>query len=181
VKPFACLLVLAAALVAGVTRDVAHGEPGVAAPTIRFRWLEESPNAYGWQRMTYRIQSVTYGRTGWSIRAVITNRSRQRIQIRSRDSHADLWRSKNFAVWGPGPVCDPEPVLVRCGHSQTEARRFAPRPYGITLRPGDSWRGSFGGRERLRRNVRYYISFGVFVPERGRPFSWHTQRSFRLR
>jgi hypothetical protein len=158
----------------------AQAEPTTPAPTIRFKWVEHSPHAYGWLPMTFRIRSVTIDRRGWSVRALIVNRSRQRISIRTQNRSATLWRHQYFAVWGPGPQCEDGPY-ERCGYTRHEATRFGPRPYGVTLRPGEAWSGTFGGPQRLRRRVRYYLSFGVFVPERGDAFSWLTQRSFRFR
>jgi hypothetical protein len=173
---------LAAGLLA-VSGDTVAATPNQATATIRFEnWVERSPNGYGWRPMTFRIHSVTATRRGWSIRAVVRNRTRQVIRIRSeaRNPYA-LGRSTDFGIAEPGPTCDPQPYEPPCRYVERRATIFRPRAFGRSLRPGESWTGTFGGYGSLRRGVSYYVWFGVFVPERGAPFSWLTQRAFRLR
>lgn len=112
------------------------------------------------------------------MRADIVNRSRQTIYI-GRPNPADHRENQGFAVQEPGPPCEPERVLERCSATERRATRFKPFIYRA-LRPGQAWRGSFGGRGRLQRRVPLYITLGRFIPQRGNSFSLMLQRSFRL-
>lgn len=151
-----------------------------ATQTIRFAsWVERVPGSYGYQPLLLRIRSVSINRAGWRVRADIINRSRQEIRIRPVRSNSHLfWRSNDFGVVEPGPPCDPYPNGP-CQPTERLASLFRPRIHR-TLRPGQAWRGTFGGHGLLQRRVPIYLTFGVFVPKRGNAFSWLTQRSFRI-
>jgi hypothetical protein len=172
---------MCAALILGVFVTVGTGSAGTASSseTVRFRnWIERTSHAYGNQPMTFRIRSVTVDRRGWRVRADVINRSRQTITI-ARPNPRDYRLNQGFAVLEPGPPCDPKRVLERCSTTERRATRFTPFIYR-PLRPGQAWRGSFGGYGRLQRRVPLYITVGRFVPQGGNEFSWQLQRTFRL-
>lgn len=165
--------------------DAGEVSGAAAAPTrtIYFtNWLERSPNGWGWLPMTFRITSIAVTPRRWTVRAVVVNRSRLTIRIRSKaQAPYALSRYHDFGIADPGPPCDPQPYEPPCGYVERTATVFDPRPFNRRLRPGETWSGTFGGYGPLRERIPYLIRFGVFVPERGTPFSWLTQRSFRLR
>lgn len=173
----ACVAIFGLLLTTSVA-SASSTEGNRSSARVVFRnWVERTSHDYGNQPMTFRIRSVTVDRRGWWVRADIVNRSRQTITI-GRGDRRNYRFNDHFALQEPGPPCDPSPT-ERCLPTERPATRFKPFAFR-PLRPGQAWRGSFGGYGRLQRRVPIYIALGVFIPQRGNRFSWMTQRAFRL-
>lgn len=149
----------------------------IAAPasarTIRLGWTERTPAPYyGYVAMTFRVHSVTVTPSGWSVRAEIVNRSVQRITFRRGESYFP--RRVGFGLLVPR-----KRVVGRPDHATLRATTFSPS-LPQTLEPGRRWSGRFSGPGTLPRGKRIAITFGVFLVNGTDPFSWTTQRLFRL-
>jgi hypothetical protein len=176
-----CRLVFASTLI-GLALGLA---PATDAKTLRLNWRERTPNCCGYPLMSFTIRTATL-RTirstlrDWAVQAEIANLSGRTISI-ERPEH--YYPPKGgFALFSSTSSCPPSPgpwAPGACSDSEKRASYIRPR-LPQKLEPGQRWRGVFGGRAVLVRRKLISISFGVFAPPSGEPFSWLTQHTFRL-
>jgi hypothetical protein len=143
------------------------------ARTIRLDWTEKTPAPYyGYVAMTFNVRSVTVTATGWSVQAEIINRSGKRITFRRATSYFPP--RVGFGLRVPRPR-----VVGRRDFVELRATTFTPA-LPESLDPGRRWSGRFSGRGALPRRKPITVTFGVFLVNGTDPFSWETQRRFRL-
>jgi hypothetical protein len=144
-----------------------------SARTVRLGWTERTPAPYyGYVAMTFKVQSVTVTPAGWSVQAEIINRSDKRVTFRRGKSYFPPRVGFGLRV----------PVKRRVGFPsfvERSATTFSPQ-LPTALEAGRRWSGRFSGRGPLPRRKPISVSFGVFLVNGTDPFSWTTQREFRL-
>jgi hypothetical protein len=144
-----------------------------SARTIRLGWTEKTPAPYyGFIAMTFKVRSVTVTPSGWSVQAEMINRSGKRITFRRATSFFPP--RVGFGLRAPRPR-----VVGRRDFVELRATTFTPS-LPESLEPGRRWSGRFSGRGRLPRRKPITVTFGVFLVNGTDPFSWETQRRFRL-
>ena len=144
-----------------------------SARTIRLGWTEKTPAPYyGFIAMTFNVRSVTVTPSGWSVQAEMINRSGKRITFRRGQSYFP--RRVGFGLRVPV-----KRQVGRPSYVEKSATTFSPR-LPDALAPGQRWSGRFSGRGSLPRGKPIAVTFGVFLVNGTDPFSWTTQRQFRL-
>lgn len=144
-----------------------------SARTIRLGWTEKTPAPYyGYIAMTFNVRSVTVTPSGWSVRAEMINRSGKRITFRRGTSYFP--RRVGFGLRVPV-----KREVGRPSYVERSATTFSPQ-LPQSLAPGQRWSGRFSGRGSLPRGKPIAVTFGVFLVNGTDPFSWTTQRQFRL-
>lgn len=124
----------------------------VAAPAAgaeRLGWNEKAKYA-GKPVMSYRVVSLTFGRTGWNARVSFRNLSKQTIRV-----------GKQFGVgfWTSRTATSLQEVA-----GIAAATKFSSK-VPTELKPGESWTGVIGGSGRLQAGARVYarVIFGPFT------------------
>lgn len=142
-----------------------------AAETFDLGW-RESDGPIGVMSIT--VSTLTVGARGRSVRASFTNRSRVALSVVAA-------RPPGFAL-----RVSTSPSISTRVFRRLPATRFAPALPAV-LRPGRTWRGTFGGPGRPARQTYLRVTFGRFIgkpsPLRDYPtgFGWLTDHAFRYR
>jgi hypothetical protein len=139
--------------------------PVAAAETIKLGWREDD----GVGVMRFGVSTLSLGNGRWSVHASFTNRSPVVLRIERRFALL-VYHSKN-TYFGFRPM---------------RATRFAP-DMPMTVPPGRTWRGSFGGVGKPPRGTYLRVRFGRFngrpspLPDFPNGFSWITAHSHHVR
>ena len=148
------------------------------AGTLTLNWVERSSPRYGYPAMTFVVKSVTVDQSSWSVRASVSNRSRQSIHLLTDKDF--YFPAKLFGRVPPPARCNP---LVGAGctwSAPLQATSFRPRVPSV-LRSGARWNGVFSGTGTLPRGKLINVAFGAFYsPKARRNFSWTTTHGFKL-
>ena len=147
-----------------VTLVAVTAPPAADARTIKLGWREDD----GLGVMSFRVSTLTLGNDRWTVRGSFTNHSPVPLRIERRFFA--------LVVFGTPDLSRPAAAI--------RATSFAPRP--VSLAPGGTWRGTFGGPGIPSRGSYLRVRFGRFSgtpsPIPGlRHFSWLTEHSHRLR
>jgi hypothetical protein len=149
--------------------------PGAQARTITINWVERTSADFGYQPMTFKVTTVVITAKAWAVRASVTNRSRRALNI---VAPADTYPPQYTFGLGWGKPC--AEGTHGCG-LQTLRRTYSKPALPRTLRPGQTWKGVFGGPGKPVRGKLINVTFGFFVAAGEQDgFSWISQRSFRL-
>ena len=182
--PFAPCAVLTSAL-AVLGPGFLHGTTGAAAtvatskPTrLIVSWNEQRALDRG--HVIFRVRAIEFGARGWNVRGGFTNRSPFVIRI-SRGSEEGAY-ARGVAPVGMSIVQHRTmftPAGVTHRASVFSGTRFRPR-IPPSLRPGESWNGTFGGADRLPPNRYLRVGFGhfIYVGDQPHRFSWITDGGF---
>jgi hypothetical protein len=124
-----------------------------ARQTLRLNWHESDAG------LTTTVRSIAVTANGWRVEASVTNRRPDALDVLSlHRMHATRF----------GLIVSRRRELPRTGRfADLRTPFFATRatpPVPTTLRPGESWRGSFSGPGRPPRGVFLRVTFGRFVP-----------------
>lgn len=156
-----------------VCAQAASGVSDAQTKTIRVNWKERRPLEQGY--MAFRVRTIYVGTRRWSVAGEFANRTPHAIGVnRRRPGHYAECRMSIVRY-----------VRIKTAYGQINDRQdflattFAPRLPSV-LRPGMSWKGTFGGRGVLPKGVLLNICFGYFtIPGKSDGFSWVTDHTFR--
>lgn len=149
--------------------------PSAQARTIKLNWVDRISADFGYLPMTIAVRQVVITPRAWAVHASITNRSRKAIRIaKPIVSHPPQY---TFGL-GWAPKCPPPSFSCKL---ETRDFTYAKPPFPGILRPGQTWKGVYGGPGRPAKGKLIYGTFGYFVPAGARDgFSWLTQNAFKL-
>ena len=137
------------------------------AATVHLGWHEvaRTQNERGKPLVAFHVIALATSKNAWAIAAEITNRSRTTFRLRPAFALAE-YSTKRYDK--------PDSVLPAL---------FVRPPLPATLRPGQTWRGEFGGpgKPKVGRFVR--VVFGTFLSRLPKPmgptFSWITDHAYK--
>ena len=168
------------ALFVGLGRGKARSgiELGTPVRTLHVNWSDAYP-APGPAALATHVSRIDLGVYGWRVRATIANRSSSPVPVEN------LQVPPAFGGGPPGPQPYPnQPIslLVRGPDRYGsiilqvyEAKQFDP-PLPATLKPHETWRGTFAGTGKVKTGSLFYVGFGQFTLD-NRPISFSSEKS----
>lgn len=166
----AAAVVLGALLVWRATSKSAH--PFVLTGpirTVKAGWVEQYALQQGGS-LGFRVRSIDLGRTGWTVHAAITNRSKTAVTVTKGYDYA---RAAGLSL------VYPDSTAGSTGNLKVVTAETVEPPLR-TLAPGGTWQGTFSGKGRPPQGKIIYVGFGLFTPTTGVPFTYLTDHSFIL-
>ena len=149
--------------------------PGAKAQTIKLNWLDRTTTDFGYQPMTFKVSTVVITAKAWAVRASVANGSKRVLRIVAPEGGYPPQYAFGLG-WGK-PCAE---GTHGCG-LQTLRRTYSKPAIPRTLRPGQTWKGVFGGPGKPARGKLINVTFGYFlVPGQQDGFSWISQRAFTL-
>jgi len=156
-------------LLAAVAGAAVLAAAGQSAPTLGW---DESAQVSGNDVLSFKVDSLVIGKTGWSARVSFRNESKQTLRV-GNVFGLTLYRGAGITPTTRADAFGP-------------ATAFSPRR-PTTLRPGASWSGVIRGtghpQPKLTGKVYARVLFGPFynVPGWPRPFFWITDHARPVR
>jgi peptide/nickel transport system permease protein len=138
--------------------------------TVKAGWVEQHALPQG-GALAFRVRSLDLGRTGWSVHAAITNRSKTVVTVTKGYDYA---RAAGLSLVYPEPA-----TAGSTGNLEVVTAETVEPPLR-TLAPGGTWQGSFSGKGRPPLGKIIYVGFGLFTPKAGVSFTYLTDHSFIL-
>jgi len=168
------------ALFVGLGRGKARSgiELGTPVRTLHVNWSDAYP-APGPAALATHVSRIDLGVYGWRVRATIANRSGTPVPV----ENLQVPPAFGGGALGPEPYPNqPISLLVR-GPDRFgsiilqvyEAKQFDP-PLPATLKPHETWRGTFAGTGKVKPDSLFYVGFGQFTLN-GRPISFSSEKS----
>lgn len=149
--------------------------PAVQARTIKLNWVDRVTSDFGYQPMTFKVGTVVLTAKAWAVHASVTNRSGTALRIASP---LNTYPAQYTFGLGWAPKCPPPSTSCAL---ETLRRTYSKPALPKTLRPGQTWKGVFGGPGKPARAKLISVTFGYFVPAgKSDGFSWISQRAFKL-
>jgi hypothetical protein len=117
--------------------------------------------------IVYRVKTIRIAPGGWSVRALVANRTK--VPLRIVYAHEPAGHNAFGIVLGEdgfGPVAT--------------ATRFDPK-VPILLQPGERWSGTFSGPDAVAAGALVHVQFGQFGTPHADRFAWVTDHAYRVR
>jgi hypothetical protein len=141
-----------------------------SASAGRVAW-NEAAKAEGKNVMTYKVDTLTFGKTGWQAHISFHNVSHTTIGMSPKRE------------FGAAFFTDPKTETLSGAVGFASATMFSSK-LPTSLKPGDSWTGTIGGRGTLSTKQKIYVRvvFGPFshLPGTTTEVVWITDHSMTL-